>query len=175
MLGFAASLERAGHTVHVPDLFEGQIFETLASGVQYAEQTGFNVIVERGRLAAENLSSKLVYIGFSLGVLPAQMLTQTRAGAKGALFIDACVPVSEFGSWPKRVPVQIHAMDADRWFVDGGDLEAARSLVGSTEQAELFLYPGDRHLFADSSLPSYDEAAARLLEQRVLNFLAALT
>jgi dienelactone hydrolase len=176
VLAFASALEHAGHTVHVPDLFEGRVFADLASGIDHAQQTGFDVIIERGRRIAEGLPSDLVYGGFSLGVLPAQMLTQTRAGAKGAFFIDACIPVREFGApWPPGVPVQIHAMAADKLFTDIGDLEAAQALVKSVEQGELFLYPGDRHLFADRSLPSYDESAARSLEQRVRGFLAALT
>jgi dienelactone hydrolase len=100
------------------------------------------------------------------------MLPQTRAGAKGALLFHSCVPVSEFGgTWPGGVPVQIHGMDADPLFVEEGDLEAARALVQATPDAELFLYPGDQHLFADNSLPSYDEHAARLLTERVLSFL----
>ncbi len=171
---FAAMLERAGHTVHVPDLFEGRTFDDLTSGVAYAEATGFPVIIERGRAVAERLPAKLVYVGFSLGVLPAQMLAQTRAGAEAALLVHACVPVAEFSAaWPRGVPVQIHAMDEDPWFT-GGDLEAARSLVSSTNDAELFLYPGTQHLFSDKSLASYDEAAAGVFEQRVLSFLAAL-
>ncbi len=36
----------------------------------------------------------------------------------------------------------------------------------------MFLYPGKGHLFADSSLPSYDAPAAGLLMERVLAFLA---
>jgi hypothetical protein len=40
----------------------------------------------------------VVYAGFSLGVLPAQSLAQTRSGALGALLFHSCVPVSEFGS-----------------------------------------------------------------------------
>ena len=117
----------------------------------------------------------MVYTGFSLGVMPAQRLAQTRAGARGALLFHACLPVSEFGeSWPAGVPVQIHGMDTDPEFVDGGDLDAARALVDSTDQAELFLYPGDKHLFADSSLPSHDEAAAALLTSRALDFLEGL-
>jgi dienelactone hydrolase len=161
--------------VHVPDLFEGRTFDDLTSGVAYAEQTGFDVIIERGRLVAQSLRNDLVYGGFSLGVLPAQMLTQTRPGAKGAFFVDACVPVGEFAtSWPTGVPVQIHAMDADPFFTDSGDLQAARALVDSVEQADLFLYPGHKHLFADRSLPSYDEVTARVFEQHVLDFLTTL-
>jgi hypothetical protein len=45
-------------------------------------------------------------------------------------------------------------MDADPIFVEEGDLEAARELVESVDSAELFLYPGDQHLFADRSLPA---------------------
>jgi dienelactone hydrolase len=51
-------------------------------------------------------------------------------------------------------------MDADQWFVAEGDLDAARDLAQTVEGAELFLYPGDQHLFTDSSLPAYNESAA---------------
>ena len=100
-------------------------------------------------------------------------LTLTRPGARAALLFHACVSVYELGtSWPDDVPVQVHAMQADPFFVDGGDFDAARALVDETADAELFLYPGDLHLFADSSLPSFDAAASALLTQRVLTFLA---
>ena len=169
---FADELRRAGHTVHTPDLFDGRTFGSIDEGIAYAEEVGFGEIIERGERAAGELPSELVYAGFSLGVVPAQKLAQTRAGARGALFFYSCVPTSEFGtSWPADVPVQIHGMDADPFFVDEGDLDAARALVESSEHAELFLYPGDQHYFADSSLPSYDEGAATLLTKRVLAFL----
>lgn len=171
-LAFADDLRRAGHTVHTPDLYEGRTFDTLDAGVGFAEQIGFGEVIERGVRAADALPAEVVYAGFSLGVLPAQKLAQTRAGASGALLFHACVPTSEFGSsWPADVPVQIHAMEADPFFVDEGDIDAARSLVASAEHAELFLYPGNEHLFADESLPSYDASAATLLRQRVHEFL----
>jgi dienelactone hydrolase len=170
---FADELRRAGHTVHTPDLFEGRTFGSIDEGIAYAENVGFGEIIERGESAAEKLPRELVYAGFSLGVVPAQKLAQTRSGARGALLFYSCVPTSEFGGpWPAGVPVQIHGMDADPIFVDEGDLDAARAIVESTENAELFLYPGDQHYFADSSLPSYEEGAAKLLTQRVLAFLA---
>jgi dienelactone hydrolase len=169
---FADELRRAGHTVHAPDLYDGRTFATLDEGMAYAEQVGFGEIIERGVRAANGLPHELVYAGFSLGVLPAQKLAQTRAGARGALLFYSCVPTSEFGtSWPAGVPVQIHAMDADPIFVGEGDIDAARALVDSAEQAELFLYPGSQHYFADASLPSYDADAAALLSRRVLDFL----
>ena len=172
VVAFADELRAAGHTVHTPDLFEGRTFATVEEGVRHAGEIGFGEVVERGVRAVEGLPAGLVYAGFSLGVLPAQRLAQTRAGARGALLFDACVPVSEFGAaWPGGVPVQVHAMDADPFFVDDGALDAARALVAEVAVAALFLYPGDRHLFADRSLPSYDPDAAALLTQRVLAFL----
>jgi dienelactone hydrolase len=170
-LSFADRLRAAGHVVHAPDLYDGKVFTDLTDGVGYAKQVGFDTIMERGRLAADSLPDGLVYAGFSLGVMPAQMLAQTRSGAKGALLFHACFPTSEFGGpWPQGVPLQIHMMDADEWAV-GEDLDAARQLDETIESAELFLYPGDRHLFADNSLPDYDEKAAALLTERVLSFL----
>ena len=173
VISFADTLRRAGHIVHTPDLFDGRTFDTLEKGMDFVKECGFGKLIERGVRAAEGLPAGLVYAGFSLGVLPAQMLAQTRAGARGALLFYSCVPVSEFGpSWPKGVPVQVHGMDADPIFVGEGDIEAARALVEEADEAALFLYPGDQHYFADSSLPSYDAQASALLIQRVLDFLA---
>jgi dienelactone hydrolase len=172
---FAKTLERAGHTVHTPDLYDGRTFDTLEAGVGHAEEIGFATVIDRGRAAAERLPAEVVYAGVSLGVLPAQMLAQTRPGAAGALLVGSCVPVSEFGeAWPAGVPVQIHGKDADPIFAGEGDIDAARALVASASDAELFLYPGDEHLFVDRSLPEYDQAATALLTERALAFLAVI-
>lgn len=169
---FADALRQAGHTVHTPDLFDGKTFDTIDAGVGHAQEIGFDQVLARAKTAADALPTDIVYLGFSLGVVPAQMLAQTRAGAKGAVLCYSCVPYTEFGqSWPEGVPVQIHGMDADPYFVDEGDLDAAKELVASTGQAELFVYPGDQHYFADSTLPSYRPEAAELLMSRVLAFL----
>jgi len=168
---FADELRQAGHTVHTPDLFEGRTFGSIEEGMAHVEELGFGEIIARGDRAADALPNELVYGGFSLGVVPAQKLAQTRPGAQGALFFYSCVPASEFGGWPSGVPVQIHGMDADPYFVDEGDIDAAREIVDSNDDAELFLYPGDEHYFADSSLPTYDAGATALLTQRVLDFL----
>ncbi|MDX6337209.1 MAG: hypothetical protein QOG05_4549 [Streptosporangiaceae bacterium] len=175
VVAFADELRRAGHTVHTPDLFEGRTFSTIDEGMRHAEEIGFpGEVIGRGVRAVEGLPADLVYAGFSLGVVPAQMLAQTRPGAQGALLFYSCVPVSEFGSaWPDGVPVQVHGMDNDPIFVGEGDIDAARELVEQAKDAELFLYPGDQHYFADSSLPSYDPDATALLVQRVLDFLHA--
>ena len=170
--GFAEELRAAGHTVHVPDLFEGRTFGTLEEGMAHVRELGFGEVAERGVRAVDGLPADLVYAGFSLGVVPAQRLAQTRDGARGALFFYSCLPSSEFGSWPAGVPVQVHGMDADPIFVGEGDVDAARALVEEADDGELYLYPGDQHYFADSSLPSYDPAATELVTERVLAFLA---
>ena len=174
-LAFADELRAAGHTVHTPDLYDGRTFPTLDEGLAYARQVGFGEVQERGVRAAGGLPAELVYVGFSLGVMPAQQLAQTRAGARGAVLLEACVPPSEFGaSWPAGVPVQVHGMDADPFFAGDGDIDAARALVEEADDGELFVYPGDRHLFTDSSLTTYDAGAAALVTKRVLDFLARL-
>jgi dienelactone hydrolase len=174
VVAFADQLRDAGHTVHTPDLYDGRTFATVDDGVANAAEIGFDEVRERAVRAVQGLPAGLVYAGISLGVMPAQRLAQTRPGARGALLLEACVPVSEFSdAWPDGVPVQVHGMDADPFFAGEGDVDAARALVQEAKDGELFLYPGDQHLFTDSSLPSYDAAAAALVTERVLAFLAA--
>lgn len=168
---FADELRAAGHVVHTPDMFEGRTFPTIEDGIAFARETGFGELAGRGVAAADDLPSDVVYAGFSFGAMPAQQLAQTRPGARGALLIYGVVPYTEFGeTWPEGVPVQIHAKENDAWFIE--DLPAAQELVASTDAAELFLYPGEQHLFADASTTDYDPEAAALLMERVLAFLA---
>lgn len=170
---FADQLREAGHTVHTPDLFDGRTFSSIEEGFAFAGETGFGAIRERGEAAAGEYGPDLVYAGFSFGVMIAQKLAQTRPGARGALLMHSCVPVTEFGTdWPEGVPVQIHGKDGDEFFDE--DLPAARELADSVAEAELFVYPGDQHLFADSSLEAYDEVAAAALMKRVQAFLASV-
>jgi dienelactone hydrolase len=145
-LTFVDELRRAGHAVRTPDLYDGRTFDSLEDGLANVEAIGFEAIVERGVRAAQELPAELVYAGFSLGVVPAQMLAQSRPGARGALLLHSCLPTSSFGEgWPAGVPVQIHAMEQDPFFIEEGDIDAARALV---------------------------DDAATLLTRRVLEFLA---
>lgn len=167
---FADDLRRAGHVVHTPDLFDGHVFDTVEEGFAFAKEAGLDAIRERGLVAAEDLGDGVVYAGMSFGVTIAQRLAQTTPSAGGALLLFSCLPVSEFGdAWPDGVPVQIHGMEGDEFFEE--DLPAARELVQSTQNAELFVYPGERHLFADRTLKDYDAAAAALLQARIEAFL----
>ena len=170
---FADDLRRAGHTVHTPDLFDGRTFDSIQEGFGFARDAGLDAIRERGVAVADELGPELVYAGFSFGVTIAQQLAQTRPAARGALLIYSCLPVKEFGEvWPEHVPVQIHGKEGDEFFEE--DLPAARELAGSSPAAELFVYPGDEHLFADSSLDAYDPEASALLMERVRACLASV-
>lgn len=170
VLEFAAELRGSGHTIHTPDLYEGKTFSEIDDGVAYMKQLG-DVLMERSRAAVHSLPDELVYAGMSMGVGPAQMLAQTRRGARGALLMYGALPASEFGPWPAGVRLQVHGMADDPWFKE--DVDAARELVAEAK-GELFLYPGDRHLFADNSLPDFVEEEAQLLKQRALEFLDSI-
>ena len=175
---FAAELRRAGHTVHTPDLFDGRTFATMDEAFAVVQEAG-DAFDAKADGAAHALPEGLVYAGISWGVGAAQRLAQTRAGARGALLYEACFPITgeyAFGPWPNDLPVQIHGKGDDEFFAHEGDIDAARDLVAKIgpEQAELFVYPGDEHLFVDSSLPTYDGEAAALVTQRTLHFLSVL-
>ncbi|GAA1866346.1 dienelactone hydrolase family protein [Asanoa iriomotensis] len=173
VLAFAGELREAGHTVHTPDLYDGHTFESLDEGMAYAKQVGFDTLLHNGVAAADGLAETVVYAGFSLGGMPAQLLAQTRPG-RGALLFHTSITPEEFGgAWPAGLPVQIHAMEADPFFAEeGGDIDAARAIVAAADSGELFLYPGDQHLFTDSSLPAYDKTASEQVLRRTLEFLA---
>lgn len=176
VIDFAEAISSAGHQVHTPDLFDGQRFTEIEDGVAYAQSIGFDTVLQRGVAAAESLPPTLVYVGFSLGVLPAQLLAQTRPGALGAALIHGCVAHTEFSpEWPTGVPVDIHAMADDPYFVHDGDLEAAQHLVATSPTANLYLYPGDAHLFADSGARGFAPGPAGLLLTRVLELLSRVS
>lgn len=172
----ADRLRTGGHTVHTPDLFDGALPESIDEGVTLIERIGGDVLDERADRAVSDLPETVVYAGVSWGATTAQRLAQTRPGALGALLYEACRPVTgewAFGPWPDGVPVQIHGMDEDPFFALEGDIDAARDLVARAgrELADLFVYPGDRHLFTDSSLPSYDAVATAQVIQRSTELL----
>src|SRR3954464_8489479 len=168
VVSFADALRAAGHVVHTPDLYEGATFDDLDDGVGHAKEIGFDTVLDRGVEAAQAYVDDVVYAGFSLGVMPAQMLAQTRPGARGALLMHGTFPPGEYGEWPQGLPLEIHTMEDDDW----GDGDVAREPAVSVDGAELFLYPGDAHLFTDDGLSAFDAGAAALVRERVLAFLA---
>ncbi|MFW2381149.1 MAG: dienelactone hydrolase family protein [Acidimicrobiales bacterium] len=166
----ADELRGAGHDVAVPDLFEGATFGSVEAGIAHADEVGFDTIIERGVDAAQVHDGGLVVVGFSLGVLPAQKLAQTRAGVVGAVLCHAAIPLGEFADdWPSHVAVQIHMVEHDPWVEE--DLDAAREIASTAFRGELFLYPGTGHLVADKSAPEYDPVVGRKIIERILGFV----
>jgi len=176
---FAEQLLAGGHTVHTPDLFEGELPASIDDGIALVRRLGDDVLEERTARAVSDLPAAVVYAGFSFGAGTAQRLAQTRPGARGALLYESCISITgpwSFGPWPAGVPVQIHGKDQDPFFALEGDIDAARELVATVgpDLGELFVYPGEQHLFADSSLASFDPDAAALVVQRSTAFLDRL-
>lgn len=173
MRDFADRLRAGGHTVHAPDLYDGRVFDSMEDAFGFVK-SGVVDVDERADAAAAGLPTRLVYLGVSSGVMRAQRLAQQRAGAAGVVLLESAIPVSgewAFGSWPDDVPVQIHGKDGDEFFAGEGDIDAAREIVAAADDGELFTYPGEQHLFEDSSLSSYDAEATDLLVSRVVAFL----
>jgi dienelactone hydrolase len=169
---FARRLRAAEHRVTVPDLYQGQTFETVEAGVEHAQKTGFDEILRRGVAAAAEMPAACVYAGFSLGVMPAQKLAQTRHGAIGALLYHSLIPVSEFGpAWPDGVALQVHVTERDKW----EDLSAIRQIAEGIPGSELLVYPGSAHLAADSSFGEYDAAIAEVIVEKSIEFLDRLS
>ncbi|MFD6666399.1 dienelactone hydrolase family protein [Micromonospora chalcea] len=175
----ADSLRAGGHTVHTPDLFDGERPATISDGAALVKRIGGDVLDQRADAVVADLPADLVHAGVSWGAAIAQRLAQTRPGARAALLYEACLPVTgewAIGPWPDDVAVQVHGMEQDPFFGLEGDVDAARELVSivGPERGALYVYPGDRHLFTDSSLPSYDAEATALVVSRSRELLDRL-
>lgn len=175
----ADALRDGGYAVHVPDLFDGALPESIEAGLALMAGLPDDVMAERTARALDGLPAELVYAGVSWGGSVAQRLAQTRPGARGALLYESFVSLTAewaFGPWPAGVPVQVHGMERDPFFAGEGDLAAARELVDAVgpDLAEVFAYDGDAHLFTDASLPSSDPVATALVLERSLELLARL-
>ncbi len=169
MDAFADHLRAEGHTVNLPDLFDGQTFESVDKAMPFVDGH-FASIVDRAIATADDLPDGSVVAGFSLGTVPAQKLAQTRSGVAGALLYDGGNPAAAFGtSWPSEVELQIHVVAGDEWV----ELDVVRQLAADAS-GELFVYPGTGHLVADSSLSDHDPEVASLVLERTKSFLSDL-
>ena len=172
----ADRLRAAGHMVHVPDYYDGEVFDDLNEGLRKCDALGYAEIARRAREAVSDLPAELVFAGFSLGTVPAELLAAGRAGAIGAVLMHSALAVegfSEFGveRWPLGVPVQVHYAAEDPW-VEAEEVEALRGAVGRARAAfEEHIYPGSGHLFADPDLPEYDRASSEAMWRRAIIFL----
>jgi dienelactone hydrolase len=173
---FARQLRNAGHSVTLPDLFDGERFSALDEGVAHVDAVGVEGLLNAGADVVGDALSEVVFGGFSLGALVAHKVAQTRPNARGALLYHyGDVPMSVFGdSWPSTVPVQFHISEDDEWR-ESGVVEDFVEAVESAATVELFEYPGSGHLFTDSTSSEFDPVAARQAIRRTISFLDNLT
>ena len=144
----ADRLRTAGHTVHTPDLYDGEVFDDLDDGQRKEEALGRREIARRAREAVAGLPEGLVFGGFSMGVAHAELLTASRPGALGAVLMHSALPVEElsefFGvdGWPEGVPVQVHYAARDPWVETEGEVASLGRDVRETGAAfEEYIYP----------------------------------
>ncbi len=130
----ADRLRAAGHTVHAPDYYHGEVFDDLDEGLRKRDTLGYVEIAQRARESVAELPAGLVFAGFSLGSAPAELPAVARAGAQGAVLMHGAVPVEELGEfgvehWPAGAPVQVHYVAEDRW-VEAEEVAALGEAVG---------------------------------------------
>jgi dienelactone hydrolase len=178
VLGAAERLRAAGHTVHTPDLFDGEVFDDLDDGMRKEETLGFREVARRTEEAVARLPPGLVFAGFSMGVAYAERLTASRPGALGAVLMHGAVPVEAlieyFGveRWPEGVPVQVHYAADDPWVeVEPEVIPLCDAVRGAGAEFEQYVYPGSGHLFADPDFIEYDRASSEAMWERVIAFL----
>lgn len=174
----ADRLRAAGHIVHTPDLYRGEArFDEYDPAMAYQERIGFRELLRRAEADVAGLPSRLVYMGFSAGGVPAAWLAATRPGALACVMLHAALPLRfvEIDAWPASVPVQVHFMRDDP-FRDQSEIDGmAADVRAAGARFELFEYDGAGHLFTDPSLPAeYDRAATETLWSRVLALLDGL-
>ena len=178
VIAAAEGLREAGHTVHTPDLFDGEVFDDLDDGMRKEEALGHREIARRAREAVAGLPEGLVFAGFSMGGVYAEVLAASRPGALGVVLMHSAVPVEAlreyFGieRWPEGMPAQVHYAADDPWVeVEEEVAPLGEAVRGAGAAFEEYAYPGSGHLFSDPELPEYDRASSEEIWRRVLVFL----
>ena len=178
VISAAERLRAAGHTLHTPDYFDGEVFDDLDEGLRKEESLGFQEIAKRTRESVSGLPAGLVFCGFSLGAVHAEALAASRPGALGAVLMAGAVPVEAleeyFGieRWPEGLAVQVHYAADDPWVEAGEEVGPLGEAVrGAGAAFDAHSYPGSGHLFFEPGLPEYDRATSEEMWERVLAFL----
>jgi dienelactone hydrolase len=172
----AARLREAGHRVHTPDLYEGQVFDDLEAAAKHRDAVGVPNLIARAQAAVAKLPAELVYAGMSMGAGPAELMAGTRPGAQGAILMHGAFAPADYGieAWPRTAPVQIHYARNDD-LVTVPDIEALQAAARKAgARAEVHVYDKGGHLFEDPGLPGHDAGSTRLMLDRVLKFLQEL-
>lgn len=173
MDAIAQAFTAAGHSVSIPDFYQGQTFTTAEAGVAHAQEVGFSTLVDRVAADCEGFGAEIVFGGLSLGAAIAQQMGKNDPRARGVLaFHGGGFPKPT--RWQSQVPVQIHFSVDDDWRTPGEAETLMESAARAGSAAEYFLYPGATHLFSDPETPDFDAANAAVLHARALHFLATV-
>ncbi|MFV2171938.1 dienelactone hydrolase family protein [Actinomadura sp. LOL_016] len=172
--GAADRFRAAGHEVHVPDLFDGRVAESVEEGQVVQEEIGRDELLRRAVAAAAPLTEPggLVYAGFSLGAAIAQNLALADERAGGLLLMHGTSDLPEDAS--TEVPAQLHVADPDTFepvdWLNAWYLQMRKAGA----DVEVFRYRGAGHLFTDPDLPDHDPDAAERAWAIALDFVASL-
>ncbi|WP_061963326.1 dienelactone hydrolase family protein [Demequina aurantiaca] len=168
---WADGLRGQGHEVHVPDLFDGDTFDSIDAGVDRVDSLGMVGHLERARELTAGVEGPRVYIGFSFGGALAQILALQEPDAVAAVVLHGAMSPAWFDitTWPTRLRMQLHYMSDDEW-VEQDEVAALRALAPAGAIDE-FTYPGESHLYAFANFDDYDEQASELTFERIAEFL----
>ncbi|MDH6115939.1 dienelactone hydrolase [Kitasatospora sp. GAS204A] len=171
----ADRLRAAGHTVHVPDLYDGEVFEDIEAGLAYHEQVGTDELLRRAIGAAAPLltpGTRLVYAGFSLGGALAQNLALADEHALGLLLLHGTSDVRDEAV--AEIPVQLHVAEPDPFETEDWLNAWYLRMRKAGAEVEVHRYRGAGHLFTDPELADYDEEASDAAWAASLAFLSEL-
>lgn len=169
----AEALRAVGHDVTVVDQLDGRSFDTYDDAMAVVEEIGMPGLMASALAGAERVEGPFVAVGWSNGAGMAQWVAANRPGdARGVVMAGGAVSMEWMDrDWPAGVPGQIHHTEGDPFVDDGSD----DAVIGQAEKAgadvELFVYPGGGHLFSDPTFDEYDEEAAHLFTERVVDFV----
>jgi carboxymethylenebutenolidase len=171
----AAELRADGHAATAVDLYHGRstlddemarrLLDELA--VADAEAT----IVEAAGALREGGAERIALVGFSIGGW-LSLLVAADEPVESVIAYYASLEDSEFSPVPAHV--QLHLAEVDDWDPPDQPQRFARRLAAAGTSAEVHLYPGTAHGFANADHRRlYVAAAAELAWTRTRRFIGA--
>lgn len=166
----AAAFEKAGHTTHLPDLFENKTANNYDDGFALFRTFEREQLIERARDALNSVPENAVLSGISFGAGIVSSLWAERPKMQGALlFAGAAEWANDLRA---DLPVQAHIAKPDP-FDDEAYFDEWQSAC-KTSDFNLYRYDNVGHFFLDRTLSDFDEDATKLCLERSIAFLNRL-
>lgn len=170
----ARRLSDAGHDPYIVDYYgDYRSFDDHPSAADYVNKVGFPALMQAAVDGVADLPDGFAVLGFSNGSGMAEYVATRRSVTKAVLG-SGTLPLAMMGAgaWPAQTAAQIHYAADDPFRNDEWLESVIDSVRSSGAPLEAYTeYPGDGHLFTDSTLPDYDEANTELFWKRVRAFL----